>query len=227
MPDGTGSEPERVPRGGDELRELAETFRRTVERLQSLVSDLEAAHQKTLEAELEKKRFYREVIRAVTRGKFELVEREELPDLGEPLLALPVRTGAEYAAARRAIQERAEAAGMAEDRAIDLLLAASEAISNAMKHAERGCCELYLAEGTFIVRLTDQGAGIRPEDLAAAILRPGFSTKVSLGMGYDMMLDLCDRVWLSTRPEGTAVQLEKTLQPVPQDPLALWLPSPS
>ena len=32
--------------------------------------------------------------------------------------------------------------------------------------------------------------GIKPDDLPATILKPGFSTKVSLGMGYTLMLEL-------------------------------------
>ena len=31
----------------------------------------------------------------------------------------------------------------------------------------------------------------------------------SLGMGFTLMLKLVDRLWLSTGPEGTVVQLEK------------------
>ena len=64
---------------------------------------------------------------------------------------------------------------------------------------------------------------LRPEDLPASILLPGFSTKVSLGMGYTLMLKLVDRVRLSTGPEGTIVQLEKSFRPAPTDEEALIL----
>src|SRR5579862_5460196 len=113
--------------GGDELRELAETFRQTVGRLSDLVHQLGAAHQETLRVEAEKKRFYREVIRAVTQGKFELVDEEELPVENDPPLAqLSVRTGPDYAAARTAIRAEATKAGLSDDRADELVLAAGE-----------------------------------------------------------------------------------------------------
>ena len=71
--------------------------------------------------------------------------------------------------------------------------------------------------------ISDRGPGIRPEDLPASILLPGFSTKISLGMGYTLMLKLVDRVRLSTGPEGTIVQLEKLFQAPPTDEEALIL----
>ena len=49
--------------------------------------------------------------------------------------------------------------------------------------------------------------------LVLVLNRYGFSTKVSLGMGYKMLLQLCDHVWLSTTPEGTVVQVEKKIAP--------------
>jgi anti-sigma regulatory factor (Ser/Thr protein kinase) len=206
-----------APRGGDELQELAETFRRTVDRLSSLVRDLESAHAQALEAEVEKKQFYRDVLRAVTLGRFELVDAEEIPEPGAPIADLVVRDTPTYAAARAAIREAAQAAGISEERGGELVLAAGEAVTNALKHAGGGRCCVYREDGVVAVRITDAGAGIRSQDLPAAILTPGFSTKVSLGMGYTLMLKLCDRVWLGTGPAGTVVQLEKRVQPPPPE----------
>ena len=45
------------------------------------------------------------------------------------------------------------------------------------------------------------------------LFRHGFSTKVSLGMGYTIMLELADRLWLATSPAGTVLQLEKRVRP--------------
>lgn len=203
--------------GNDELRELSETFQQTVRRLSSLVEELEEAHQRTIQAELEKKQFYREVIRAVTRGKLELVDQEEVPQLGDLVANLPCSTGAEYAAVRTAVRKLCADAEMSEDRSADLLLAAGEAITNAMKHATEGRCLLYRGTESVALRVIDQGAGIASHQLPATILTPGFSTKVSLGMGYTMMLQLCDRMWLATGPEGTLIQLEKKIVEPPPD----------
>jgi len=212
--------------GGDELRELAFTFRQTVDRLANLMREVEEAHAQALESAGERKRFYRDVLRAVTQGKFELVEAGEIPPYPDLVSDLPVLDGKEYAAAREAIETAALAAGMSEDHAGDLVLAASEAISNAMKHAVEPRCQVYRCPEGVAVRVSDHGSGIRSEDLPSAILMSGFSTKVSLGMGYTMMLKLCDRLWLSTSPEGTVVQLEKRAQPAPEHAALPWLSSP-
>jgi len=203
--------------GGDELRELAETFRQTVERLAKAVRELEDAHHAALQAEVEKKRFYREVIRAVTQGRFELVDREELPDLGPPLLEVPVENAAAYARARDAIRQVSVDAGMPEDRVSDLILSAGEAITNAMKHGRDARVYLHRTPDCVLLRVTDRGHGIHARDIPAVILQSGFSTKVSLGMGYTLMLRLCDRVWLATDSEGTTVQLEKRVLPLPEE----------
>ena len=206
---------------GDELNELAVTFRQTVERLSSLVRELETAHEHTLRAEAEKKQFYRDVIRSATQGKLELVDAEELPYPGELLFDGPVSSSEEYSQARAAIQAAAREAGISADRTIDILLAAGEAITNTMKHATEGRCLVFRREDAVVARVTDRGTGIGSQQLPAALLRSGYSTKVSLGAGYQMMLKLADRIWLSTSPEGTVVQLEKRVEPPPsEDPLA-------
>ncbi|HEU4753459.1 MAG TPA: hypothetical protein VFU47_10170, partial [Armatimonadota bacterium] len=65
--------------------------------------------------------------------------------------------------------------------------------------------------------------GILSQVLPQAIFMPGFSTKISLGMGYKMVLRLCDRVWLATGPEGTVVQMRKRIEPAPDEGLAAGL----
>ena len=70
------------------------------------------------------------------------------------------------------------------------------------------------------VRVSDRGPGIRAEELPATLFESGFSTKVSLGMGYTLMLQLADAIWLATGPEGTVLQVEMVAQPVaPEDQL--------
>ncbi|MCC2670104.1 MAG: hypothetical protein K0Q72_2575, partial [Armatimonadetes bacterium] len=212
-------EQEPVDSGHDELRELSETFQQTVRRLSSLVHELEAAHEHTIRIELEKKQFYREVIRAVTRGKFELVDPGDVPEIGTLVHDLPASTGPEYAAVRAAVRKLTSERGLSEDRCADLLLATGEAITNAMKHATEGRCLIYAGDDALAIRVTDRGGGIASHQLPATILTPGFSTKVSLGMGYTMMRKRCDRVGLATGPEGTLIQLEKQIaEPPPEAP---------
>jgi anti-sigma regulatory factor (Ser/Thr protein kinase) len=58
------------------------------------------------------------------------------------------------------------------------------------------------------VAIADDGPGIDFRTLPKATLVPGFSTAASLGMGFTIMLQLCERVLLSTRPGRTVVVLE-------------------
>jgi len=75
------------------------------------------------------------------------------------------------------------------------------------------------------VAVTDGGPGIDFKTLPRATLVPGFSTASTLGVGFTMMLQLSDRVLLSTRPGRTQVVLEvavdgeePTSHPVPGRP---------
>lgn len=173
--------------------------------------ELARARQRLLDAEVDKKRFYREVIRAVTEDRFHLVDASELPRDGLLLLEMPISGPMEYTLFRKHVCEAARDCGMSEPQTDDILLAASEAATNAIKHGCAGRCAILIAPDRLIVRISDAGPGIQPENLPATILRQGFSTKVSLGMGYTVMLRLMDRVWLATGPDGTIVQLEKWL----------------
>ncbi len=183
--------------------------------------ELALTRQRMLDAEVEKKRFYREIVRAVTRGKFLLVDAGEIPPADDCALDAPLDNPAHCSLLRRRIQEIAGAAGMPAERANDLVLAAGEAITNAIKHAVDGRCAVCSEPDRVIARVSDHGDGIRTEDLPAMISGAGFSTQASLGMGYTIMLEMADRVWLATGPEGTVVQLEKLLHPALEEPVVL------
>lgn len=171
------------------------------------------AHQEVLDAALEKKHFYRDVIRSVTNDKLHLVDRAEIPDEGTVRVEGSLETPDEDRAARKSIREAATAAGMSTEDVQHLTLAVGEATTNAVKHATGGRYTIATTDDRVIVRVSDKGHGINTEDLPATLLQAGFSTKVSLGMGYTLMLELVDRVYLTTGPEGTIIQLEKYIQP--------------
>jgi DNA-binding response OmpR family regulator/anti-sigma regulatory factor (Ser/Thr protein kinase) len=176
-------------------------------------AELAAAQGRLLESELEKKRFYREVIRAVTRDKLHLVEAAEITVEGERILEFSPEAPFGFAAARRELQEAAESAGMDADGARGLVLAMGEAVANAIKHGSQSWCAVYRSSERLTVCVSDRGPGIGPDALPASVLTPGFSSKVSLGMGYTLMLDLVDRIRLATGPRGTLLQLEKWIRP--------------
>ena len=153
---------------------------------------------------------YVDVLDAVTGGKLILLTEEALlGQLGRPLSdPLTIGTTAELAEARRRVLEAAELHFPGQLRAADLLSPVSEALDNALKHGRGGTYQLFARDGCIQVAISDQGPGIDFRTLPKATLVPGFSTAASLGMGFTIMLQLCERVLLSTRPGRTEVVLE-------------------
>ncbi|MFN3652274.1 MAG: GAF domain-containing protein [Armatimonadota bacterium] len=200
------------------------TLRTRAERART-EAELKATRERLLAAEVEKKQFTREVLSAVTHGKFHLVDAEEIPTEGELVVEIPLHDLQAYPAMRKQVAQIAGEAGMSEEDVSDFVLSVAEAATNAIKHGVGGRATVYRDPDRVIVRITDRGPGILPENLPATILRTGFSTKISLGVGYTLMLELVDCIWLSTGPEGTVVQLEKRIHPEEQglDPLAAAL----
>jgi len=92
----------------------------------------------------------------------------------------------------------------------DLLSPVCEALDNALKHARGGTYQVLAKNGFLQVAITDEGPGIDFRTLPRATLVRGFSTSASLGMGFTIMLQLCERVLLCTRPGRTEVVLEVT-----------------
>ena len=58
------------------------------------------------------------------------------------------------------------------------------------------------------VQIEDHGRGITPAHLARATLEQGFSTRVSLGMGFHLMLQSTDTLTLCTDTHGTTIFLQ-------------------
>jgi len=187
------------------------------------ISELRNLRQKLIEAEAEKKRFSREVLASVTGGRFRLVDREEIPATGSLLLEGHLGDAQAFQKLRDQVRLAAAQAGMCEERSGDFVMAVGEAAGNAIKHAGGGRVEVRLNDDRLTVRVLDEGTGIHCQDLPSAILKAGYSTRVSLGLGYSMILELVDAVWLATGPDGTTVQLEKQVHPAQEpDLLAHW-----
>ena len=153
---------------------------------------------------------YVDVLDAVTGGKLILLTDEQLADeLGTPLGHQRVfGAPAELAAARHRLVRAAETCFPDRIRHEDLLSTVGEALDNALKHAGGGAYQAFARDECLQVAISDDGPGIDFRTLPRATLVPGFSTAASLGMGFTIMLQLCERVLLSTRPGHTVVVLE-------------------
>lgn len=165
-------------------------------------------------AEVDKKTFCRDVVLAVTQGKFHLVDREELRELPSPTQPELLVKPEDVTSMRRSVEEYATNAGLSGDRLDDLLLVVGEASTNAVKHATQGSWQAGADDDGVWVAVMDNGGGIHTSDLPRALFRRGYSSKISLGLGFTLMLSLADEMWLATGPEGTAILVYKGFQEV-------------
>lgn len=161
------------------------------------------------------RRAYVDVLDAVTGGKLILLTDEELA----AQLGAPLAEAEEFLAPRDLSRARGAIARAAVDAfpdwapAADIRTPVGEALVNALRHAGGGSYQLYARDGVLQVAVRDEGPGIDFRTLPHATLRRGFSTASSLGMGFTIMLQVCERVLLSTRPGRTAVVLEFAAPP--------------
>lgn len=192
---------------------------------QTAVAIQNARHvESQLEEEAERRRFYRDALQAVTRGKLILCERPELEEVweksGEALGRLEVTSKADVPRARMLVEEALTGCGVAAERCHDMALCTTEAVGNVVKHADRGAVEIRANEQAIRIRVEDDGPGIHFAHLPKAVLSAGFSTAPSLGMGYSILLDLADVLHLTTGEGGTILLLELATQE--PDPLAAF-----
>jgi ligand-binding sensor protein/anti-sigma regulatory factor (Ser/Thr protein kinase) len=174
------------------------------------VTELRRAEEALRRQEESIRRAYVDVLDAVTGGKLILLTEDELAgELGVPVgEAVAFSTPAELADARRTMVAAAESSFPGRIRHTDLLSTVGEALDNAVKHAGGGTYQAFARDGSLQIAIADEGPGIDFRTLPRATLVPGFSTAASLGMGFTIMLQLCERVLLTTRPGRTVVTLE-------------------
>ena len=100
----------------------------------------------------------------------------------------------------------------------DLILCVGEAATNAVKHADSGQVSIHKRDDALIVVVQDNGPGIQEINLPDVALKRGYTTAISLGMGYKAMISVADQVYLTTGPEGTTVAVEMCIHPKPKQP---------
>ena len=187
-------------------------LRTTLGRFNQSNAELQEANAKLTESEEQRRVFNRDVLLAVTGGKLRLVEAGEIPpaDLAHvaPILSLSLAVPADASNLRHALNGIGKDCGMDPDRIDDLCTATTEAATNAVKHGNGGQATVWSVGDAVTVQIADNGAGIAPAHLARATLEQGFSTRVSLGMGFHLMLQSTDTLALCTDVHGTIVFLQ-------------------
>jgi anti-sigma regulatory factor (Ser/Thr protein kinase) len=162
-----------------------------------------------------RRRVHRDVLYSATGGKILLCEAAEidaewpLPNGGVLICEeIHVRTVREEA------RRHAHEAGMETDRAEDFALCASESATNALLHGQGGTAIVTARDGRLRIRVTDGGEGIHPEDLPKATLLKGWSGRASLGLGFTVINEIADRIFLHTSRRGTTVIIEMAVEPL-------------
>lgn len=178
-----------------------------------------------IEEEAGRRRFYRDALQAVTRGKLILSEYDELEEhwagCGELVDGVALETPADVPEARRRVEAAMEARGFCTDTTFNMVTCVSEAATNVVKYGPPGRLEIRVDDTAIRIRLDDVGPGIAFANLPRAVLMPGFSTAPSLGLGYSILLEMSDRVHLATGEQGTRLILEAGRQSA--DPLDAFI----
>jgi len=181
---------------------------RYLARLHASDTRFQQAQAELRQKEIAVRQGYVDVLDAVTGGKLILTTDVELERwLGTPLLEVrPLESAAQLADARHAV------AGVLPQLAFDekdsLILATSEALTNAVKHGGSGEYGVFQSGDCLQVLVHDFGPGIDFRTLPKATLIQGFSTTRTMGLGFTIMLEVADRVLLTTDASGTTVVLE-------------------
>ncbi|MHB1000040.1 MAG: PAS domain S-box protein [Armatimonadota bacterium] len=159
--------------------------------------------------------FYQATIMAATNGKLVITERPGIEQIaGSAVASWEISRPEEIGMVRRGVEEIAVTAGMEEAKIGELLVCVGEAGQNVVKHAGQGEVSVHKMEDALIIVVSDRGPGIPALALPNVALRPGYSTVGTLGMGYKMMIQFADKIYLATGPEGTTVGIEMKLHQV-------------
>jgi HD-GYP domain-containing protein (c-di-GMP phosphodiesterase class II)/anti-sigma regulatory factor (Ser/Thr protein kinase) len=153
---------------------------------------------------------YREVMFSVTEGKFVLISKEELEEINHQKVIgpLPIESKGDVPLCRQQVQEVLTQLDIPGKISFQILLCTSEVVTNVLKHAVSGQMKINYVEGKLQIIVQDKGSGMDLAELPKSTLLSGYSSKVSMGQGFNLILKMMDRVKLFTSSEGTTVVLE-------------------
>ncbi|MBI3930323.1 MAG: response regulator [Armatimonadetes bacterium] len=183
-----------------------------------------------LRKEEEQRRLYQDVLFALTGGKLRMLTAEEMRVKLAPLRpvkALTLNGPQSVGEARHLVLDYALRQGMNEERTDNLVVCVSEAATNVIKHAGSGRLEVAREGDSVLVHFADKGPGFQLDQLARCTLMKGFSTSVSLGMGFTIMLEFLDEIYLQSDGAGTQLILCHNLHPVQESLDSLLAAFPS
>lgn len=196
---------------GDEFEILGDTL--------NAANDMMTNYQQMIERDLQNTRMqrekifhvYRDVIYAVTQGKFNLLNEEEFELLkreGVFQEEVIIAAVTDVNAARELIAAYLEKRGCSQQHLAHIVLSISETVTNVIKHAGYGIMQIRALDHGVRVSVADQGPGMDFDKLPNMIFLQGFSTKVSMGYGFSIIYRFADKIYLSTSERGTSLAMD-------------------
>ncbi|WP_458122151.1 HD domain-containing phosphohydrolase [Paenibacillus sp. Z6-24] len=177
-----------------------------------VLNDITPALQYREELHLKTLRAYKDVISTLSHSKIDIcLESQEIEhELGDWMDEMEVNTRADVSSSRTLVTQHIPELIRQQyaKKVMSVKLAVSEAVTNLIKHAEKGKISVYQKNGKYQIYITDHGSGIPLHELPKTILVSGYSSKSSLGKGFALMHLSADRIMLHTGTEGTAILLE-------------------
>ncbi|MBM7573321.1 HD domain-containing phosphohydrolase [Aquibacillus albus] len=159
------------------------------------------------------RKLYRDVIYSATQGKLLIEDSDNVSDIsGELLIEHKIKELHDVTQSRMEVQSVLEKENIPKKEAFSILLCLSEVTTNVLKHANDGCLKLYKEGNLLKIHVKDTGDGIKLEDLPKTTLLVGYSSRKSLGQGFNILLKFMERVILNTSSQGTTIILEKKLE---------------
>lgn len=160
-------------------------------------------------AEEQKLDFYRQTISAATQGRFVILEPSEIDDIVGPAhYEWRVDNMESIAIARHAASQFAAEKGLRQCAIERLEVCIGELASNACKYASGGRCSVHWTGEELFFKVCDDGPGIEALRLPRVALLRRYTTGKSAGLGYKLVIESADAVYLSTGPTGTTVAVK-------------------
>jgi len=133
--------------------------------------------------------------------------RPSLPPPSGDATSLSYRT--DLSKVRALVLQQGLAAGLAEERATDLVLAVSEVAANTLRHTQSaGLLTIWSAAGEVVCEVQDEGVITDPE---AGQRKPG--PDADGGHGLWLVYQVCDLVEVRSDETGTTIRMHMAIPP--------------
>ncbi|WP_027340554.1 ATP-binding protein [Halonatronum saccharophilum] len=177
------------------------------------ITNLIKVERKNKEKEFE---IYQDVISVVTKNKLNLINEDDLKGKigeGDEIYRKDLIGPQDLNEVRNQVREFLLNYKFNSKEIVYVILATSEALTNALKHAGGGIVVVKILDGVLRIIVEDKGEGISLDSLSKATLMEGYteSKEFSLGKGFSIIIRFFNRLYLKTDSNGTVLLLDKKI----------------